>query len=58
MEENTKLLIAEELAIVLNCSTPLIHKLKKNRKIPFIKIGHLLRFKAEDVIKQLQANTE
>lgn len=58
MPEDKDLLTAEELAIVLNCSTQLIRKLKKTGKIPFIKIGYLVRFNAKDVINTLKENTE
>lgn len=58
MSENKDLLTIEELAMLLNCSTQLIRKLKNEGKIPFIKIGYLLRFNTKDVINTLKENTE
>lgn len=58
MPEDKDLLTAEELANVLNCSTQLIRKLKKSGKIPFIKVGYLVRFNTKDVINTLKENTE
>ncbi len=58
MTNDKDLLTAEELALVLNCSPQLIRKLKKTGKIPFIKIGYLVRFNAKDVINTLKENTE
>lgn len=58
MSNDKDLLTAEELALVLNCSPQLIRKLKKTGKIPFIKIGYLVRFNAKDVINTLKENTE
>ena len=46
-----------ELATFLNCSTGLIHKLKNNGTIPFIKIGSSVRFSKEEVIEALKKQT-
>lgn len=58
MLNNTVLLTTEEIANFLNCKTGIINKLKKQNKIPYIKIGTLVRFDKEEVIKQLKENTE
>lgn len=58
MTNDKDLLTAEELALVLNCSPQLIRKLKKTGKIPFIKIGYLVRFNAKDVLDVLKENTQ
>ena len=58
MIEQQRLLNTKELALFLNCSESLIHKLKNEGKIPYIKIGYLVRFKPEDVINILKENDE
>ena len=58
MIEKQHLLNTKELALFLNCSESLIHKLKNEGKIPYIKIGYLVRFKPEDVIDILKENAE
>lgn len=58
MSNDKDLLTAEELALVLNCSPQLIRKLKKARKIPFIKVGYLVRFNTKDVLDVLKENTQ
>lgn len=57
MSEKEQFLTDKELAMFLNCSTQLIHKLKDNGKIPFIKIGYLVRFNPKDVVSALEKNT-
>lgn len=56
MYEFKELLTDKELATFLNCSTQLIHKLKRNGEIPFINIGHLVRYNPKDVISSLEKN--
>jgi len=58
MLNNTNLLTTEEIAKFLNCKTGVINKLKRQNKIPYIKIGSLVRFDKEEVIKQLKENTD
>ena len=58
MNETKDLLNVEELAIFLNCSTGLIHKLKIQGKLPFIKVGSSVRFEKAEVLNYLKADTE
>lgn len=51
-------LTSKELAIFLNCSNSLIRKLKRERRIPFIKIGSSIRFSKAEVLKALKENSE
>lgn len=56
MQDGKELLTDKELALFFNCSTQLIHKLKNNGKIPFIKIGYLVRYNPKDVLNALEKN--
>jgi len=58
MLNSMEYLTTNELASILNCSTGLIHKLKNNGKIPFMKIGTSVRFSKEEVIEALKEQTE
>lgn len=58
METENELLTIEEVAKVLNCKTGVINKLRKQKKIPYIKIGSLVRFDKSEVIRQLKEQTE
>jgi len=58
MQEEKEFLTTEEVAKMLNCKTGIINKLKKQKKIPYIKIGALVRFDKAEVIRQLKENTE
>lgn len=58
MQEDKKLLTVEELARFLNCSQGLIHKLKDNRGLPFLKIGASVRFDKEEVLNYLRRETD
>jgi excisionase family DNA binding protein len=48
-EERLKLLRPEEVAEILNCSVSNVYAIKDGGKIPFCKIGGLIRFREEDV---------
>ena len=43
---------------MLNCKTGVINKLRKQKKIPYIKICSLVRFNKAEIIRQLKKNTE
>ena len=58
MTEKQPLLNTKDLAIFLNCSEGLIHKLKTQGKIPFIKIGSSIRFEKEKVVEALEEQTK
>ncbi|MDN5069417.1 excisionase family DNA-binding protein [Aliarcobacter butzleri] len=46
---NENLLTKEELAVRLNLSVHRIDKLRKNDKLPYIKMGRNVRFNLEEV---------
>jgi len=48
---NEKLLTKEELAVRLNISAYDVDKLRKERNMPYIKIGRSYRYNLEDVEK-------
>lgn len=58
MQEGKSMLSVEELAEFLNCSQGLIHKLKNQGKLPFIKIGTSIRFDKAEVLSTLKADTK
>lgn len=53
MFEKESFLKVEELALLLNCSTSFIRKLKREGRIPYIKIGRTIRFSKKDVLESL-----
>ncbi|MDY0179810.1 helix-turn-helix domain-containing protein [Aliarcobacter skirrowii] len=58
---NEKLLTKEELAVRLNISAYDVDKLRKDRKMPFTKIGRAYRYDLEKVlnfIKTLSSTNE
>lgn len=57
MLETKELLNVEELATYLNCSIGLVHKLKQQGKLPYIKIGSSIRFQKHEVLEALKENT-
>lgn len=57
MVESKELLNVEELATYLNCSIGLVHKLKQQGKLPYIKIGSSIRFQKHEVLEALKENT-
>lgn len=48
--ESTEILTVEELSLLLKCSPSFIHKLKREYKIPYLKLGNSLRFVKQDVL--------
>ena len=47
--EDTNLMTVEDVAALLKVEKQLVYKLKRDRKIPFIKIGGVIRFRRIDV---------
>ena len=47
--EDTNLMTVEDVAALLTVEKQLVYKLKRDRKIPFIKIGGVIRFRRADV---------
>ena len=47
--QNTNLMTVEDVAALLKVEKQLVYKLKRDRKIPFIKIGGVIRFRRVDV---------
>ena len=47
--EDTNLMTVEDVAALLKVEKQLVYKLKRDRKIPFIKIGGVIRFRRADV---------
>ena len=52
--ETIEILNVEELALLLKCSPSFIHKLKREYKIPYLKLGSSLRFVKQDVLRALK----
>lgn len=50
-----KLLDVKEVAEMLGVSTVTVHRLKKEGKIPYIKIGGSLKFDIEDINKWIDS---
>lgn len=49
-----EILNVEELALLLKCSPSFIHKLKREYRIPYLKLGNSLRFVKQDVLKAIK----
>ena len=47
--QDTNLMTVEDVAELLKVEKQLVYKLKRDRKIPFIKIGGVIRFRRVDV---------
>ena len=47
--EDTNLMTVEDVAALLKVEKQLVYKLKRDRKIPFIKIGGVIRVRRVDV---------
>lgn len=47
--QDTNLMTVEDVAALLKVEKQLVYKLKRDRKIPFIKIGGVIRFRRVDV---------
>ena len=47
--EDTNLMTVEDVAALLKVEKQLVYKLKRDKKIPFIKIGGVIRFRRVDV---------
>ncbi|MBQ9298113.1 MAG: helix-turn-helix domain-containing protein [Clostridia bacterium] len=57
-DKEIEILNVEELALLLKCSPSFIHKLKRESKIPYIKLGNSLRFVKQDVLKAIESMQE
>lgn len=53
----TKLLTIDEAAELLQVSKPTLYRFTSQRKIPFIKIGGLVRFCEENLLQWLEEKT-
>jgi len=51
------LLKADQVAVRLGCSLRLVRQLSADRRIPFVKVGRLTRFKPSDVESYVERNT-
>ena len=47
--QDTNLMTVEDVAALLKVEKQLVYKLRRDRKIPFIKIGGVIRFRRVDV---------
>jgi len=54
--KNLNLLSTEDLAKILKMSKTAVYRLISERKIPFYKIGHNIRFDEKDILKYLEDN--
>lgn len=54
--EDTNLMTVEDVAALLKVEKQLVYKLKRDRKIPFIKIGGVIRFRRVDVDQWIEAS--
>lgn len=55
--ENVKLMTVEETANFLNVSTKWLYQQKARHKIPFKKLGGMLRFEKSELIAWLEENS-
>lgn len=51
---NKKLLNVKELADFLNIKVSTLYSWVNQKKIPYVKIGHVVRFKREEIEKWLE----
>lgn len=49
-------LSTEQLALFLGLSKTSVYRLMNQRRIPFYKLGHNIRFKRDDVLEYLERN--
>lgn len=54
----TKLLTTQEVADFLDCSTKHVSRLTREQGLPCIRLGHLLRYRQEDIEAFLSYSTE
>lgn len=54
--EDTNLMTVEDVAALLKVEKQLVYKLKRDKKIPFIKIGGVIRFRRVDVDQWIEAS--
>lgn len=54
MENLESLLTAQDVAKLLNVEVQLVYRLKATKKIPFLKIGGIIRFRKADIEEWLE----
>ena len=54
----TKLLTTQEVANYLDCSTKHVSRLTRDQGLPCIRLGHLLRYRQEDLEEFLISSRE
>ena len=54
--DNLSFLLVNDLAKILKLSKTAVYRIISERKIPFYKIGHNIRFAEEDILKYLEDN--
>lgn len=52
--ENDPLLTVEQLAARIQCSPKTIYRMVKAGKIPYLRLGKLIRFRQSDVVEYLR----
>jgi len=52
--QDTNLMTVEDVAKLLKVEKQLVYKLKCDKKIPFIKIGGVIRFRPSDIEEWLE----
>lgn len=55
---NNKILTPTELCQFLNLKTSMMRSLVFSKRIPFIKIGRLIRFDRDEILKWIEKNKE
>ena len=55
-KEKIYLMTIEDVAKILNVKTSWVRSAVFRKKIPYIKVGNLLRFKKEELCKWMQKN--
>lgn len=53
--QETNLLTVEDVAALLKVEKQMIYKLKRDKKIPFVKIGGVIRFRRVDVNEWIES---
>lgn len=54
--QETNLLTVEDVAALLKVEKQMIYKLKRDKKIPFVKIGGVIRFRRVDVNEWIESS--
>ena len=56
--ENQNLLTVEQTAKILNVKTSWVRSAVFRRVLPYVKVGHLLRFRERDLKEWIKGNTK